>query len=108
MPYSYDGINTAPTAVNTFSAGRYALISQWSAVTGQMRVGLYNPATRSLTWGAWGTYRGFFPIYGTGSQQRLRFFYGGGNFPIYVGGLRWLNSIGSDAECVRLSKEMLP
>ena len=99
-----DGVS--PTFVSTeFAAGLYILISQWSAVTGQMRVGIYNPTTGVLTWSSYVAYRGFFPIH---SSNLLRFFYGGGNFPIYVGGLRWLNSIGSDAECVRLSKEMLP
>ena len=73
-----------------------------------MRVGLYNPATGALTWGSYATYRGFFPIYGTGSQQRLRWFYGGGNLPIYVRGLKWLSSVTLDAEIIRLSKEMLP
>ena len=77
----------------------------FSAAIGKMRSGLYNPATGALTWGNYATYRGFFPIH---SSNRLRFFYGGGNLPIHVGGLRWLNSIVSDAECVRLSKEMLP
>ena len=75
-----------------------------------MRVGLYNPATGALTWSsptlAGATpYRGFFPIH---ASNQLRFLYGGGQFPIYVVGLRWPNSIVSDAECVRLSKEMLP
>jgi hypothetical protein len=111
--FLYDGVTVCRIEPANLQAGRYALVQQFSAALGRMRVGLYNPATGTLTWSSatlagGSAYRGFFPIYGTGTQQRLRFFFGGGNFPIHVGGLRWLNSIGSDAECVRLSKEMLP
>ena len=108
---AFDGVKSAsqyePQPVSNI---RRAVVAQWSSPLGRMRVGLYNPTTGALTWSsptlAGGqTYRGFFPI---PSSNRLRLFYGGGNFPIHVGGLRWSNSIVSDAECVRLSKEMLP
>ena len=74
-----------------------------------MRVGLFNPTTGALIWSsptlATGTpYRGFFPIH---SSNRLRFFYGGGAFPIHILGLNWSNAIISDAEAIRLSKEVL-
>lgn len=106
----YDGVFQATIPNAEYPSGQYLAVAQWSSALGRMRVGLYNPATDTLTWShstlAGGqTYRGFFQIHST---NRLRFFYGGGNFPIHVGGLRWSNSIVSDAECVRLSKEMLP
>lgn len=103
--FLYDNITIARLEPVNLSAGPYVLIAQFSAITSQMRAGLYNPTTGALTWGSWAAYRGFFPIH---SSNQLCFFYGGGDFPIHVEGLRWLNSIGSDAECVRLSKEMLP
>ena len=85
--------------------GRYAIISQWSAGTGQMRVGLWNPATRVLTWSAWAAYRGFFPIYGTGSQQRLRWCYGLTGFPIGIGEMGWFNRILSNSEILQFCEE---
>ena len=91
FPRLYDGVSVASMPKTILQSGRYALISQWSAITGQMRVGLYNPATRVLTWGAWATYRGFFPIYGNGSQQRMRWGYGLTGFPLGIGPFLWLN-----------------
>lgn len=102
MVRSYDGILPA-TIATEFQAGGYILISQFSAALGKMRVGLYNPTTGALTWGDYATYRGFFPIH---SSNRLRFFYGGGQFPIYARALRWLPGITSDFETTYHAKEL--
>ena len=101
----WDGVTFCTVDLVNFQGGKAAFLMQWSAALGRMRIGIYNPATGALTWSSYATYSGFFPIH---ASNQLCFFYGGGNFPIYVVGLRWPNSIVSDAECVRLSKEMLP
>lgn len=105
--FLYDGVNIARIEPCTLSSGRYCLISQWSAALGKMRVGLYNPTTDALTWGTYATYRGFFPIYGTGNQQRLRWGYGLGNLPIGLIEMRWFNRILSNSEVLYHAQEGL-
>lgn len=90
-----DGINTATVNVGEISAGRYILVNQWSAVTGQMRCGIYNPTAKTLTWGDPAAYRGFFPIH---SSNKLRWGYGLGNLPIGIGPWGLYDTILSDAE----------
>ena len=58
-----------------------------------MRAGLYNPATDTLTWGSYATYRGFFPIH---SSNRLRWGYGLSKLPIGVGAMQLYDVILSD------------
>lgn len=108
----FDGASVAEAPKGAVVAGRYCLISQWSAALGKMRVGLYNPATRTLQWSsptlAGATaYRGFFLIYGTGNQQRMRWGYGLSNLPIGLIEMRWFNRILSNSEVLYHAQEGL-
>ena len=47
-------------------------------------------------------YRGFFPIYGTGDQQRLRYYYGGSKFPIHISSTAWYDRVLTDNEILRI------
>ena len=98
----YDGVNACIVPRPT-TAGQYVFALQFSARTSKMRVGIYNPATGALTWGSYATYRGFFSIH---SSNLLRFFYGGGAFPIYARALRCLPGITSNLETIYHAKEI--
>lgn len=89
-------------------AGRYCLISQWSAALGRMRVGIFDPANRTLTWSRatlenGTTYRGFFPIH---SSNRLRWAYGGGNLPIKLLSCKWYDCIVNDGDILTQTEEI--
>jgi hypothetical protein len=104
-----DGVNVATVAAPA-TAGRVVAIPQFSAALGRMRIGIYNPTTGTLTWSratlAGGkTYRGFFPIH---ASNRLRWFYGGGNYPIGVGPMLWFNAPIPDDPLIWAAREVQP
>ena len=100
-----DGVNIAAAGPMEIAAGRYVLISQWSALTSQMRVGIYNPATDTLVWGAYAAYRGFFPITSTG-DQRMRWLYGLSGFPVGIGDNYFFNSVITDNDINLVCRNM--
>ena len=100
-----DSANSASVSSGGLPAGYYVLIAQFSARTSQMRAGLYNPATGTLTWGNYATYRGFFPISTTGGP-RMRWGYGLSGFPVGIGDNYFFNSVITDNDIKLVCQNM--